>query len=220
MRRGLGAPRGLTAPPPLLGTAEPGTSRLHRARPGTKLGALALVGAAVGAVRALVPGVPAALALGAFLVVLAVLAHRARLRRGLLRAQVRRTWWVLAALAVVQTWAEGPWVAATVVAGLLSCLWSATLLTATTPVPELLEAVVRALGPLRRVGVEPERVAFAFTLTLTSVPVVGRLLAESREAAAARGLSGDPRALLVPTVVRTVAHAEQLGEALAARGLD
>ncbi|PRY14677.1 energy-coupling factor transporter transmembrane component T [Kineococcus rhizosphaerae] len=214
MRKGLGGP------PPLLGLAEPGDSVLHRARAGAKLLGLVGVGTAVGVVRGVWPGPVAAVGLALLLLALAGLARGCRLRRGLLRAQVRRTWWVLLALAAVQWWSAGPWLAATVVAGLLGCLWAATLVTATTPVPALLDTVVRALRPLRRFGVDPERVGFAFTLTLTSIPVVSRLLAESREAAAARGLSGDPRALLVPTVVRAVAHAEQLGEALAARGLD
>lgn len=212
--------RGLAARPPLLGLAEPGTSWLHRARPGVKLAALAAVGTGVGVLRITAPGVAAAAALTLLLVVLGLLAHHCRLRRGLLGAQVRRVWWILAALAVVQWWINGPGAAATVVTGLVACLWAATLLTATTPVPDLLETVVGALRPLRRVGLDPERLGFAFALTLSSIPVVGRLLAESREAAAARGLGGDPRALLVPTVVRTVAHAEALGEALAARGLD
>lgn len=212
--------RGLSAPPPLLGLAEPGTSWLHRARPGAKLLGLALVGTGVGVVRVTVPGVVSALGLVLGCLVVVVVARGAGLRRGLLRAQVRRTWWILLTLVVVQTWVNGVWTAVTVVAGLITCLWAATLLTATTPVPDLLDAVVGALEPLRRLGVRPERVALAFTLTLTSIGVVGRFLAESREAAAARGLTGDPRALLVPTVVRTVAHAEQVGEALAARGLD
>lgn len=212
--------RGLTGPPPLLGTAEPGTSLLHRAAPGAKLLALVVVGTVVGLVRSLAAAPTATLWLAVLLAGCVVLARGCRLRRGLLRGQVRRTSWVLVALAVVQTWLQGPWEAAVVVGGLLACLWSATLVTATTPVPDLLDTVVRALGPLRRLGVDPERAGLAFSLTLTSVPVVGRLLAESREAAAARGLGSSPRALLVPTVVRAVAHAEQVGEALAARGLD
>ncbi|WP_432560844.1 CbiQ family ECF transporter T component [Kineococcus sp. SYSU DK003] len=212
--------RGLSTRPPLLGIAEPGTSWLHRARPGAKLLGLALTGAGVGTLRLLAPGPVAATVFGVSLLLLAWTARHARLRRGLLRAQVRRTWWILLALTVVQWWTNGPAVAAAVVAGLLTALWAATLVTATTPVPALLETLVRLAGPLRRFGADPQRLALAFTLTLTSIPVVGRLLAESREAAAARGLGGDPRALLVPTVVRTVAHAEQLGEALAARGLD
>jgi len=212
--------RGLAAGPPLLGLAEPGASWLHRARPGTKLLVLAAIGTVVGVLRLVAPGFVVGGTLAGVLVLLSVVARAAGLRRGLLRAQVRRVWWILAALAVAQWWINGPGEASTVVTGLLVCLWSATLLTATTPVPDLLETIVNALRPLRRLGIDADRVGFAFALTLTSIPVVGRLLGESREAAAARGLGGDPRALLVPTVVRTVAHAEALGEALAARGLD
>lgn len=212
--------RGLAGTPPLLGIAEPGTSLLHRARPGAKLTALVSVGAFVGVLRLSAGDAVAAGVLSALVLLLACLARVCRLRGGLLRAQLRRVWWLLAALALVQLWSAGPERALSTVAGLVVCLWAATLVTATTPVPAMLAAVVVATGPLRRFGVDPDRVALGLTLTITSIPVVGRLLAESREAAAARGLGGDPRALLVPTLVRTVAHADALGEALAARGLD
>lgn len=214
MRRGLGGAA------PLLGIAEPGDSPLHRARPGTKLAVLVVVGAVVGVLRLVAPATVSAVVLGVLAGLLLVLARLARLRPGLLAAQVRRIWWLLAVLALVQVWSAGPVRAFSTLAGLVVCLWAATLVTATTPVPAVLQSVVAAARPLRRLGLDPDRVGLGLTLTITSIPVVGRLLAESREAAAARGLGGDPRALLVPTVVRTVAHAEALGEALAARGLD
>lgn len=212
--------RGLVGVPPLLGVVQPGDSRLHRARPGTKLAVLVVVGTGVGVVRLVAPEVVAAGVLVGLGVLVALVALGSRLPIGLLAAQLRRVWWLLAALAVVQVWSAGPARAVATVAGLVVCLWAATVVSATTPVPAMLDTVVRATGGLRRVGVDPDRVALGLTLTITSIPVVGRLLAESREAAAARGLGGDPRALLVPTLVRTVAHAEALGEALAARGLD
>ncbi|NAZ76462.1 energy-coupling factor transporter transmembrane protein EcfT [Kineococcus sp. T13] len=205
--------------PPLLGSFTPGRSRLHRARPGVKLAALALLALSAGLLRSLLPDAAAAGALGALVLALALLARCTGVGARPLLAQLRRTWWLLAALAAVQLWQAGPARAAAVVAALVACLWAATLVTATTPVPALLASVVAGARPLRRLGVDPERVGLALTLTLTSIPVVGRLLAESRQAAAARGLQRDPRALLVPTVVRTVAHAEGVGEALAARGL-
>ncbi|HET7414781.1 MAG TPA: hypothetical protein VFI97_03695, partial [Arthrobacter sp.] len=40
-----------------------------------------------------------------------------------------------------------------------------------------------------------------------------------RDAAKARGLERNPRALLVPVVINAVAYAKQTGDALAARGL-
>lgn len=215
-----GRRRGLSTAAPLLGRHRAGNSPLHRARAGHKVLALAAVGLAVGVVRtAAPPGTAAAtLLLAAAAVADAGLA--CGLGAGYLLSQVRRLWWVLLALAVVQAWVLGPVRATGVVAGLVTCLWAAAVVTGTTPVPALLDALVHGLRPLRRLGVDPDRVGLALVLTITSVPVVTGLLHASRESAAARGLDRDPRAVLLPALVRTVAHAEAVSEALAARGLD
>ena len=219
VRRG-GRTRGLASAPPLLGRHTPGTSALHRAGAGRKLLALACVGAGAGSLRSLAPAALAAPTLLALAAGVAACALGSGLGARYLLAQLRRLWWVLAALAAVQLWQHGPLEALVVVAALVTCLWAAATVTGTTPVPVLLDAVVRAAAPLRRVGVDGDRVGLALVLTIASVPVVSGLLAESREAAAARGLERDPRALLVPTLIRTVAHAHAVGEALAARGLE
>jgi biotin transport system permease protein len=52
------------------------------------------------------------------------------------------------------------------------------------------------------------------------VPVVVGLAEEVRDAQRARGLAASPRAFAVPLIVRSLRHADALGEALAARGLD
>jgi len=96
---------------------------------------------------------------------------------------------------------------------------AATVFTATTPLDQLLDAIVRGLRPLRRVGVNPDKVALAFSLMIRAVPDVLDLAHETRDAARARGLERDPRALLVPMALRTVAHAQATGDALTARGL-
>ena len=54
---------------------------------------------------------------------------------------------------------------------------------------------------------------------IRAVPLTLDLATETREAARARGLERDPRARLVPLVVRSVAHARATGEALDARGI-
>ncbi|WP_432500900.1 CbiQ family ECF transporter T component [Kineococcus arenarius] len=212
--------RGLVVDAPLLGRLQPGSSWLHRAGAGAKLVGVVAVGVATGLARWLLAPAPAALVLAGLAALLAGLALSAGLRPRYLAGQVRSLAWVLLALGVFQVWSNGPATAAAVLAGLVGCLWAAAALTATTPVPVLLDALARAARPLRRVGVDPEHVALTFSVALAGVPVVARLLAEAREAAAARGLRGDPRAVLVPAVVRTVAHAEAVAEALAARGLE
>lgn len=218
MRRGRR--RGLRTAAPLLGRLTPGDSPAHRARAGHKVLALAATGLAVGVVRTAAPPGPAAVALVLAAAGVAGVALACGLGAGYLLTQLRRLWWVLLALAVVQTWLLGPVRATGVVAGLVTCLWAAAVVTGTTGVPALLDALVHGLRPLRRLGVDPDRVGLALVLTTTSIPVVTGLLHASRESAAARGLDRDPRAVLLPALVRTVAHAEAVSEALAARGLD
>ncbi|WP_432498123.1 CbiQ family ECF transporter T component [Kineococcus auxinigenes] len=212
--------RGLATAAPLLGHLQPGSSRLHRTGAGAKLVGVVAVGAVTGLARWLLAPAPAALVLVALAVLVAALALGAGLRPRYLAGQVRSLAWVLLALGVFQVWSNGAASAVAVLAGLVGCLWAAAVLTATTPVPVLLDALARAARPLRRVGVDPEHVALTFSVAVAGVPVVARLLAQAREAAAARGLRGDPRVVLVPAVVRTVAHAEAVAEALAARGLE
>ena len=54
---------------------------------------------------------------------------------------------------------------------------------------------------------------------IRAVPTTLDLARQTRDAARARGLERDPRARLVPLVIRSVAHARATGEALDARGV-
>jgi len=104
-------------------------------------------------------------------------------------------------------------------ADLTTLVLASTVVLATTPVDDLLDALVRGARPLRRVGLDPELAALAVVLMLRTVPALLDLIAEVRDAARARGLGRHPRALLVPAAIRTVARARLTGEALVARGI-
>jgi biotin transport system permease protein len=105
-------------------------------------------------------------------------------------------------------------------AQLLVLVAAAALVTLTTRVSALIDTFVWLARPLRPLGFDPERLGLMAALTLRTVPVIARIRDEAAEARRARGLERSPRALLVPLVVRTVRHADHLGEALAARGVD
>lgn len=197
----------------MIGTYLAGDGVLHRSPPGAKLLGLALLTGVLVAVRT-----PTAVAAGA-LVVAAVAAGA-----GVpVRAVAGQLWplrWVAAVLVPFQLWAGG-WRSAVVVVGTLAvAVAAAAVVTLTTRVSDMLDAMVAALGPLRRAGVDPERVALVLALAVRTVPVLTGLAAEVRDARRARGLERSLRALLVPLMVRTVRHADRLGEALAARGVD
>lgn len=191
----------------------PGDSPVHRMPAGTKLLLMLLAGA--GSVLLHRPwqvGVALALSLGGYLV--------ARLPLTLALRQVRPLFWVVGLVAVFHLVVDG-WERAVVFAGVIVTLvLLAALVTLTTRTTDMVDAVVRALGPLRRLGVQPDRVGLLLALGIRSVPVVVGLAEEVRDAQRARGLTASPRAFAVPLIVRSLRHADALGDALVARGVD
>jgi len=196
-----------------LGLYRPGTSPVHRLAAGIKLTGLALAGA--GSVLVDRPW-QVAVALG--LVTLGYLA--AHLPPRLMVAQARPLLWVLMVLAGFHALVSG-WQQAVVATGvILALVLLAGLVTLTSRTSELVDAVVAVLAPLRRFGVDPQRVALLLALGVRSVFVVVQIAEEVRDAQRARGLTGSPRAYAVPLIIRSLRHADALAEALVARGAD
>lgn len=196
-----------------LGLYVPGTSPVHRMRAGGKL-LLMLLG---GAVSVLLDE-PWQVAAGVVLVLGGYLL--AGLSLGTALRQLRPLAWVLGVVAVFHLVVNG-WQAAVVFAGAICFLvLLAALVTLTTRTSDMVDAVVHGLRVLRPLGVDPERAGLLLALGIRSVPVVVALAEEVRDAQRARGLAASPRAFAVPLIVRSLRHADALGEALVARGVD
>jgi biotin transport system permease protein len=191
----------------------PGVSLVHRAPGGIKLAVLAAIGVALVVLRGWWPPLVA-------LVSVICCYGLARLPARTVLRQLRQLIWVALLLAVAQLILSG-WQAATAVVGtLLSLVLAAGLVSLTTTMTELTDVLLRLLRPLQRIGVPTERLALLISLSVRSVPVIAALAAEVRDAQRARGLQASPRAFAVPLLVRSLRHAQALGEALLARGLD
>jgi biotin transport system permease protein len=196
-----------------LGLYVPGRSYLHRAPAGLKLACLVVSG--VGSVFLRQPWQVA---------VVLVLVFTAYVSAGLpLRTagrQLRPLLWIGLVTAGFHLVVSG-WQRAVVVVGVIAVLvLLAALVTLTTRTTELVAAVVSAARPLRVLRVDPERLGLLVALGIRCVPVVVGLAEEVRDAQRARGLTASPRAFAVPLIVRSLRHADALGEALAARGYD
>ncbi|WP_427169705.1 energy-coupling factor transporter transmembrane component T family protein [Arthrobacter sp. 92] len=126
---------------------------------------------------------------------------------------------VLLAIGLFQWWQLGGPVAVRIVLNVLVCVVAASLLTATTPIQRLLDGVVSLARPLTRFGADPERFALTIAIMLRSIPFIVGAYSDVRDSARARGLERNPRALILPVFITTVAYARQTGDALAARGL-
>ncbi|MGB0098930.1 MAG: energy-coupling factor transporter transmembrane protein EcfT [Nocardioides sp.] len=194
-----------------IGVYQPGTSVLHRLPVGPKLAGLAALSLSIVLVRSM----PAS---WMFLAVALLLALVARVPV-LTLARAARAILLLAAFAsVFQWWWYGRDKAIETFVDLLALSLAAVVVTATTPVNAMLDALIRWITPLARIGVKPERVALAFGLAIQALPGTVALALETRDAARARGVR-HPRAFLTPFVIRVVARAHETGDALHARGI-
>lgn len=196
----------------LVGVYQPGTSLLHRLPVGAKVLGLAVFSVSVVVVRSM----PASFVFLGLALLMALLG-RVRVRT-LLRA-ARVVLLLAVFVSALQWWWYGRDKAVETLVDLLALALVATVVSATTPVNDMLDAVISWIRPLRRVGVDPERVALTIALAIGALPGTVALALETRDAARARGLGRHPRAYLTPFVIRVVARAHETGDALHARGI-
>ncbi|WP_166355990.1 energy-coupling factor transporter transmembrane component T family protein [Phytoactinopolyspora limicola] len=188
-------------------------SPLHHLPAGGKLAALAV--ACTGLLMVRTPagvGVATAAVAGLYVV--------GRIRPAEAWAQVRPLRWFVAAILTVQLLITDVPAAISLTARIVLAVALAGLVTLTTRTTDLMAAMERALRPLRRLGVDPARVALLMSLAIRSVPVVAGIARRVRDAQRARGQERSIRAFAVPLVVGVLRHADTLGEALQARGMD
>lgn len=102
---------------------------------------------------------------------------------------------------------------------IVAAILLAALLVLSTRVAELLDAFERALHPLGRLGVDPSRIALMLAVAINTVPVLARLATTVREAQRARGAGSNLVTFVVPFLVVSLKHADELGDALTARGV-
>lgn len=202
----------------MLSLYRPGDGWLHRMPAGPKL--LLILGAVLAV--SLLPSQwwSAGVAAGAVIVSYAV----AGLGPGLhgvreLGRQVFAIRWVIVITAAGQLIFLGLEPAVANVARVTAAIVLAALLALTTKVSALLVTIERGLRPLALVRVDPQRVALLLTVTISTIPVLGRRAREVQEAQRARGGRSSLRAFVVPFLVVALKHADDFGDALTARGV-
>ncbi|ONM46196.1 energy-coupling factor transporter transmembrane component T family protein [Nocardia donostiensis] len=197
----------------MIGLYQPGDSMLHRLPAGAKLLLLLLsIVAATIVVRTPIQVVIVGTVV-AGLFALAGVSWRVVL------AQLRPMVWMLLVIGVFQVLTASLDRAVVVCGLLLISVALAALVTLTTRVTEMLDAVTRALRPLRKVGVDTERIGLMLALAIRCVPVLAGIVRDVAEARRARGMQWSMTALVTPVLVRALRTADDMGDALAARGV-
>lgn len=196
-----------------IGLYRPGSSVLHRLPAGVKL--LVVLVAMVG-VSLLRPWWQLAIAAA----VTAGLYALARIPVRVAWLQLRPLRYVIVLVAALQCWLSDWHTAVTVCGTVLIAVALAALVTLTTRVSAMLDAVGSLLRPLRHLGIDPDRIGLVLAITIRCIPLVAGIVATVSEARRARGLGFSIRALAAPVVIRSLRSADALGEALIARGAD
>ncbi len=196
-----------------LGLYQPGSSPLHRTPPGWKLAGLLAVPVLIFLIGspAWLAGITGCVA-GAYAI--------GRIPPARCWQTMRLILPVVVIVFALQWWFLGLERAEVASLRLLSALGTANLFTLVTKVDDLVATVERAARPLRRFGVRPERLGLLVGLTLQAIAALSTIAADVREAQRARGAERSLPAFAVPFLVRTLRHADELGEALAARGIE
>ncbi len=96
------------------------------------------------------------------------------------------------------------------------CLPALAVMASTAP-EELLDTVLRAARPWRRVGLRPDTLALTVALTIRFVPELVRQAETLRDAQRARGLRPSVLPVTVPLLVRCLDRSRTLAEAVVAR---
>ena len=94
----------------------------------------------------------------------------------------------------------------------------AALVSLTTRVSAMLETVEGLVGRFRRFGADPEAVGTVLMVAITSIPVIASHAGRVREAYRARRAGSNIAAMTSTMLVLAVKHADELGDALVARG--
>jgi biotin transport system permease protein len=137
----------------------------------------------------------------------------------MLWSRVRGLFWLLLALMLYTLVVQSAEHAIALGLRVTTLLLAALVVSVSTSISQLMAVVLWLLQPLERLGwVDTQRVALAFGLTLRLIPELSLQWHDIREAQAARGLSANPLTMAVPMLLRTIRRAQEIAEAIDARG--
>jgi cobalt transport protein len=196
-----------------LGVYVPGTTIIHRLNPSIKF--LSLIVFIIASTIWAHTLTHAGICLAAPLLLLAV----AKIPPKIVWGQLWPPLPFLLFLGAFNWWQQGWEKALVVTLVIMSSIGMAAVLTLTTTVAEMLEALEKALSPTARFGVPVESISLAISLTIRLIPLQFATVGEVLDARKARGADFSITAFGAPVMIRSIRRARVIGDALLARGV-
>lgn len=191
----------------------PGSSPLHRLPTGVKLAALFITGILI-----LATDSPLLLAVGLGMLCCGI--GIAQLPLKTVFYQLRPLLFVLVLFFAAHAVFTSPMTGLVLGLRFAIMILAGILLTMTTRLSDMMAVLERALRPLSRLGINPEKASLVFAMSIRFIPALAESWSRVRDAQRARGLDRHPLALLLPMLVLTLRRADQISDAIEARGLE
>ena len=197
----------------MLSLYVPGDSLIHRIPAGTKLVLLFAGSIALFAVS----NIP--LHVGELLVI-AGLFRLARLPWRAVLSQLRTALFFMVPIFLFHVFITDWVLGLETVLRILALLLFAVLVTLTTKLSDMIDILERAFRPLAYLGINPSKASMMLSMVIRFIPLMMREAQEILEAQRARGLDRNAIAVLVPLLIKTLKMADDLSDAIDARGYD
>lgn len=134
--------------------------------------------------------------------------------------EMKKIFWVLLALFLIQYFTSDLLTAALICLRLMNLMLLATLVTLTTPFSTMMECIEKLFSFTRLFGVNPAKISLALSLSLRFIGIFTNISDEVREAQKARGLENNFLALIMPVLIRSLKTQADVAAAIEARCYD
>ncbi|EJF86909.1 hypothetical protein MCY_00559 [Bartonella rattimassiliensis 15908] len=197
----------------MIGLYIPKDTIIHRLSPRVKLLFLTLCGTFIIMVSSIA-------LLGLFLLFVILFYRVAKVSFKTVIKQFQSMWLLLVLLFMFQI-IFGSWLTGVEVILHLVILFSlSSLISFTTKVSDMVNAIEAWLQPFRCFGINPSKVSMVISMAIRFIPLLSEKFNEVHEAQKARGLNTNFVALTIPLIIRTIRMASDVAEALEARSYD
>ena len=135
-------------------------------------------------------------------------------------ASIKPLFLAIALIFALQFFISGYVEAMTVILRIISAVLTASLVTLTTRLADMLDVLMRISRPLAFLGVNPTRFALAVSLAIRFIPTLLHDLGEMRQAKLARRAKGLRALAAGPLIIKILRMTGTVGNAIAARGFE
>ncbi|WP_273790433.1 MULTISPECIES: energy-coupling factor transporter transmembrane protein EcfT [unclassified Bartonella] len=197
----------------MIGLYIPRDTFIHRLRPGVKLLFLTACGTFIIMVSSIA-------LLGLFLLFVILFYRVAKIPFKTVIKQFKSMGLLLVLLFVFQTIFSGWLTGVEVILRLVILFSLSSVISFTTKVSDMVDAIEAGLQPFRCFGINPSKVSMVISMAIRFIPLLSEKFNEVHEAQQARGLNTNIVALAIPLIIRTIRMASEVAEALEARSYD